>query len=79
MKHAVGQMHIKVFTYTQTHKNCSTTKSSNFDAQAAETTINMTACLLLTLRIRYDNYESKGALYRFMNADVLGETLDRRP
>ena len=38
----------------------------------------MIAYLLLTLRFRYDNYESKGALYRSMNADVLRETLDRR-
>ena len=53
-------------------------QSSNFDAQVAETTISMIAYLLLTLRFRYDNYESKGALYRSMNADVLGETLDRR-
>ena len=53
-------------------------QSSNFDAQVAETTISMIAYLLLTLRFRYDNYESKGALYRSMNADVLRETLDRR-
>jgi len=38
----------------------------------------MIAYLLLTLRFRYDNYESKGALFRSMNADVLRETLDRR-
>jgi len=53
-------------------------QSSNFDGQVAETTISMIAYLLLTLRFRYDNYESKGALYRSMNADVLRETLDRR-
>jgi predicted nucleic acid-binding Zn finger protein len=53
-------------------------QSSNFDAQIAETTISMIAYLLLTLRFRYDNYESKGALYRSMNADVLRETLDKR-
>lgn len=53
-------------------------QSSNFDAQVAETTISMIAYLLLTLRFRYDNYESKGALFRSMNADVLRETLDRR-
>ena len=53
-------------------------QSSNFDAQVAETTISMIAYLLLTLRFRYDNYESKGALYRSMNADVLRETLDKR-
>jgi len=38
----------------------------------------MIAYLLLTLRLRYDNYESKGALYRSMNAEILRETLDRR-
>ena len=53
-------------------------QSCNFDAQVAETTISMIAYLLLTLRFRYDNYESKGALYRSMNADVLRETLDKR-
>lgn len=53
-------------------------QSSNFNAQIAETTISMIAYLLLTLRFRYDNYESKGALYRSMNAKVLRETLDRR-
>ena len=53
-------------------------QSSNFNAQVAETTISMIAYLLLTLRFQYDNYESKGVLYRSMNADVLRETLDRR-
>ena len=53
-------------------------QSSNFDAQIAETTISMISYLLLTLRFRYDNYESKGALYRSMNAEKLRETLDRR-
>lgn len=43
-----------------------------------KTTISMIAYLLLTLRFRYDNYESKGALYRSMNADVLREMLDKR-
>jgi len=34
--------------------------------------------LLLTLRYRYKHYESMGALYRSMNAEILNETLDRR-
>lgn len=53
-------------------------QSDNFDAQVAETTISMIAYLLLTIRFRYDNYESEGALYRSMNAYVLRETLDKR-
>lgn len=53
-------------------------QSNNFDAQIAETTISMIAYLLLTLRYRYEHYESKGALYRSMNAEILNETLNRR-
>jgi len=53
-------------------------QSNNFDAQIAETTISMIAYLLLTLRYRYEHYESMGALYRSMNAEVLNQTLDIR-
>lgn len=53
-------------------------QSNNFDAQVAETTISMIAYLLLTFRYRYEHYESMGALYRTMNAEILSETLDRR-
>jgi len=53
-------------------------QSNNFDAQIAETTISMIAHLLLTLRYRYEHYESMGALYRSMNAEILNKTLDRR-
>ena len=53
-------------------------QSSNFDAQIADTTISMIAYIMLTFRFRYDNYESKGALYRSMNAECLRMTLDRR-
>lgn len=37
-------------------------RSSNFDALAAEITISMIVYPLLTLRFRYNNYESKGVL-----------------
>ena len=53
-------------------------QSSNFDAQIADTTISMIACILLSFRFRYEHYESKGALYRSMNAEYLRMTLDRR-
>jgi len=53
-------------------------QSSNFDAQIADTTVSMIAYIMLTFRFRYDNYESKGALYRSMNAEYLRMTLDRR-
>ena len=53
-------------------------QSSNFDAQIADTTISMIAYILLSFRFRYEHYESKGALYRSMNAECLRMTLDRR-
>ena len=53
-------------------------QSSNFDAQIADTTISMIAYILLSFRFRYEHYESKGALYRSMNAECLDITLDKR-
>ena len=53
-------------------------QSSNFDAQIADTTISMIAYILLSFRFRYEHYESKGALYRSMNAECLRMTLDKR-
>jgi hypothetical protein len=53
-------------------------QSSNFDARVADTTISMIAYILLAFRFRYEHYESKGALYRSMNAEFLRITLDRR-
>jgi len=53
-------------------------QSSNFDAQVADTTISMIAYILLTFRFRYEHYESKGALYRSMNAEFLRITIDIR-
>ena len=53
-------------------------QSSNFNAQIAGTTISMIAYILLSFRFRYEHYESKGALFRSMNAECLQMTLDRR-
>jgi hypothetical protein len=53
-------------------------QSSNFDAQIADTTISMIAYILLSFRFRFEHYESKGALFRSMNAECLRMTLDRR-
>jgi hypothetical protein len=53
-------------------------QSSDFDAQIADTTIVMITYILLSLRFRFENYESKGALFRVMNADYLRMTLDKR-
>ena len=53
-------------------------QSSDFDAQIADTTISMIAYILLAFRFRFEHYESKGALYRSMNAEFLRMTMDRR-
>jgi hypothetical protein len=53
-------------------------QSSNFDAQIADTTISMLAYILLAFRFRYEHYESKGALYRSMNAEFLRMTIAGR-
>ena len=53
-------------------------QSSDFNAQIADVTISMIACILLSFRFRYEHYESKGALYRSMNAEFLRMTLERR-
>ena len=38
----------------------------------------MIAYILLSFRFRYDNYESMGALFRAMNAEILRKTIDIR-
>jgi hypothetical protein len=53
-------------------------QSSDFDAQIADTTIVMITHILLTFRFRFEYYESRGALFRNMQAENLRMTLDRR-
>jgi len=53
-------------------------QSSTFDAQIADTTITMMAYILLAFRLRYDNYETMGGLFRAISAETLRKTLDVR-
>ena len=53
-------------------------QSSNFDAQIADTTITMITYILLTFRLRYENYISMGALFRSIDAEFLQKTIDVR-
>jgi hypothetical protein len=66
------------FKETKQLLNLGGCQSSNFDAQIADTTITMIAYILLAFRFRYDNYESMGALFRGMNAEILQKTIDIR-
>jgi len=58
--------------------NLGGSRSGDFDAQIADTTITMIAYILLSFRYRYEHYESMGALYRAMNAECLRMTLEKR-
>ena len=58
--------------------NLGKSQSSNFDGQIADTTVTLIAYILLSLRYRYEHYETMGELYRSINSEVLRETLDKR-
>ena len=55
--------------------NC---QSNDFDAQIADTTITMTQHILLTLRYRFDHYESKGALFAGIKEGMISHRLNER-
>ena len=53
-------------------------QSQDFDAQVADTTITMIQHTLLTLKYRFEHYESKGALFDHLKDGVLQSRLDER-
>jgi len=53
-------------------------QSNDFDAQVADTTITMIQHMLLTLRYRFEHYESKGALFNQVRESVIQSRLDER-
>lgn len=53
-------------------------QSNDFDAQIAHTTITMIQHILLTLRYRFDKYETKGALFNQMTDQVQEYRLNER-
>jgi len=53
-------------------------QSNDFDAHIADATVSMITYILLSFRYRFEHYESKGELFRVMNADCLRMTLDKR-
>jgi hypothetical protein len=53
-------------------------ESNNFDAHIADATVSMITYILLSFRYRFEHYESKGELFRVMNANYLRMTLDKR-
>ncbi len=53
-------------------------QSKDFDAQIADATITMIQYILLTLKYRYEKYESKGKLYQEIEAKVYELRLNER-
>jgi hypothetical protein len=55
-----------------------TCQSTDFDAQIADTTMVMIQHLLITLRFRFEHYESKGALFEQEKERAIRQTLSER-
>jgi len=53
-------------------------QSNNFDAQVADTTITMIQYVLLTLRKRFDDYETRGEIFRSTGEEMLEQRLHLR-
>jgi predicted nucleic acid-binding Zn finger protein len=53
-------------------------QSNDFDAQIADITITMIQHILLTLKYRFDTYESKGALFDQVKENIIQYRLDER-
>ena len=53
-------------------------QSNDFDAQIADLTINMIQYILISLRYRYEKYESKVGLYAQIKSEVIQKRLSQR-
>jgi len=53
-------------------------QSNDFDAQIADTTITMIQHILLTLKYRFEHYETKGALFNHLREGIIQSRLNER-
>ena len=53
-------------------------QSNDFDAQIADTSITMIQHILLTLKYRFEHYESKGVLFEQVKESVVESRLNER-
>ncbi len=53
-------------------------QSKSFEAQIADTTITMIQYILLTLRKRFDDYETRGEVFRAAGEEMLEQRLHVR-
>ncbi|MBI9038154.1 MAG: transposase [Bacteroidales bacterium] len=50
-------------------------QANDFDSQIAATTLSMLQHILITTRYRFENYESKGALFRQAQVEIFNEKI----
>src|ERR1039457_4515426 len=63
------------FKESKQYLNLGGCQSTNFEAQIADTTITMIQYILLTLRKRFDDYESRGEIFRTAGEEMLDRRL----
>ena len=66
------------FKESKQYLNLGGCQSTNFEAQIADTTITMLQYILLTLRKRFDDYETRGEIFRATGEEMLEQRLHVR-
>jgi len=66
------------FKESKQYLNLGGCQSTNFDVQIADTTISMIQYILLTLRKRFDDYETRGEIFRATGEEMLEQRLHVR-
>ena len=66
------------FKESKQYLNLGECQSTNFEAQIADTTITMIQYILLTLRKRFDDYETRGEIFRATGEEMLERRLHVR-
>jgi hypothetical protein len=66
------------FKESKQYLNLGGCQSTNFEAQIADTTITMIQYILLTLRKRFDDYETRGEIFRATGEEMLERRLHVR-
>ncbi len=79
MEHYQVRWTIEVFfKESKQYLNLGGCQSKSFDAQIADTTISMIQYILLTLRKRFDDYETRGEIFRATGEEMLEQRLHLR-
>lgn len=66
------------FKESKQYLNLGKSQSEDFSGQIADITVTMLQYILITLKKRFGNYETKGAVFRQGNEEMIALTLDKR-